>query len=82
MKQINLPAQFDGAKFATRYGLSSMNGDFFVRDGILFFPSTLPDVPVLEAPTPKVPLKDRIAGMTPNQVAQNLKDILLEMVNG
>ena len=44
MKTHNLPVEFDGAKFATRYGLSTTDGSFFVGgDGLLHVPDSLPD---------------------------------------
>lgn len=49
------PAQFDGAKFAERYGLDAMRGDFWARQEgaelALYTPDTVPDLPVFEAPT-------------------------------
>jgi hypothetical protein len=78
MKQIKLPEQFDGGKFMARYSLALK--DFFVRDGMLHFPDHLPDVPVFEAPTVVIPLRERLNAMTPQQVQNNLKSLLLELL--
>lgn len=43
MKTYPLPAQFDGAKFATRYSLTPF--DYFIEDGLLYVPENLPDDP-------------------------------------
>lgn len=55
MKQIKLTEPFDGAKFAQRYGLDAIEGEFFIRDGVLYYPDDLPDEPVLEPPDPPDP---------------------------
>lgn len=57
MKIIKLPAganAFDGAKFAKRYSLDSLKGDFYVEGGTLYYPDSLPDPAtiVLEACDP------------------------------
>lgn len=52
MKQYALIANFDGAKFATRYGLSALRGDFFVDStGLLNVPDNLPDDPPIQEVT-------------------------------
>lgn len=51
MKKYPLPAQFSGTKFAARYGISSLAGDFW-SDGVwIYVPDNLPDdPPIFEAP--------------------------------
>ena len=50
MKSYPMPANFDGAKFAARYGLNALSRDFYIEAGSLFVPDSLPDSPVFEAP--------------------------------
>lgn len=62
MKQYPMPKEFDGGKFASRYGLSTLRGDFW-SDGIwLYVPDNLPDdPPIFEPPDPLGPgLKDKL----------------------
>lgn len=56
MKTHILPAQFDGAKFAARYSLNSLVGDFFVDgDNLLHYPDLVPDEPIFDPPDPPQP---------------------------
>lgn len=63
MKKYPVIANFDGAKFAARYGLSSMRGEFFIdADGQLNVPDTLPDTPPVQevCDPPKPPIAARL----------------------
>jgi hypothetical protein len=52
MKTYRLPPQFDGAKFALRYGLDSLS-DFWSDGEFLHVPDNLPDdPPIFEPPDP------------------------------
>jgi hypothetical protein len=58
MKTYPMPAQFDGAKFALRYGLhpGPTDPDFWSAGGFLHVPEDLPDdPPIFEAPNPPQP---------------------------
>jgi hypothetical protein len=63
MKVYPKPKDFDGAKFALRYGLSSFRGDYFVdAEGNLHVPDNLPDdPPIFEAPDSRVPPRNVLA---------------------
>jgi len=51
MKTYPMPNVFDGAKFAVRYGLSAIHGDFWSDGVLLHVPDGLPDdPPIFEAP--------------------------------
>ncbi len=53
-KNYPVPAAFDGAKFARRYGLNVMT-DFWISGDRLFVPDGLPDdPPIFEPPDPFV----------------------------
>lgn len=60
MKSYPVIANFDGAKFAARYGLDSFRGDFFVSKGQLFVPDKLPDDPPIQEPCDPVVVKPTI----------------------
>ena len=58
MKTYPMPTNFDGAKFALRYGLSLVKipPDFWSSSGLLYVPDNLPDdPPIFEAPDPIIP---------------------------
>lgn len=51
MKSYPMPAQFDGAKFAARYGLDPFKKEFWSDSTNLYVPDNLPDdPPIFEAP--------------------------------
>lgn len=51
MKTYPMPAQFDGDKFADRYHLNTLQGDFFSDGTLLHVPDNLPDdPPIFEGP--------------------------------
>lgn len=54
MKSYPCIANFDGAKFATRYSLNSFRGDFNVIEGMLNVPDGLPDDPPIQETTEPV----------------------------
>lgn len=47
MKRVKLPEQFDGGKFAARYGLTPGSSEFYATEeggkNYLYYPDTLPD---------------------------------------
>jgi len=56
MKRYPMPVPFSGAKFASRYELSSLKGDFWSDGEFLYVPDNLPDdPPIFEAPDPPKP---------------------------
>lgn len=85
MKAIALPAQFDGAKFKTRYSLA--NEDFFVVGGILFYPDALPDLPIFDAPDAPAIVQQRIAkdmviaGVSASVFVRAVAAVLLDELN-
>ena len=82
MKAYLMPAEFDGGKFAARYGLDSMK-DFWIIGGLLYVPETLPDdPPIFEAPDPPKPsVMSRIESL-PGNINAELKQILLDLARG
>lgn len=80
MKSYPMPVQFDGAKFAARYSLNSLK-DFWSDGQFIYVPDNLPDdPPIFEAPNAPGPtLVSKVQALT---VAQNLKDVLLELAKG
>ena len=59
MKTYPMPTNFDGAKFALRYGLSLVKipPDFWSSSGLLYVPDNLPDdPPIFEASDPFIPI--------------------------
>ncbi len=83
MKKFPKPAQFDGAKFAARYGLDAIAGDFFVDgEGMLNVPDSVPDNPVFEAPDPRGPSITEKINALPGNVNSQVKEILLELAKG
>ena len=87
-KNYPLPTQFDGGKFAARYKLDPMRGDFSVSDGMLHVVDTVPDDPPIFDPPDLVPqraldladLKTKIdlVATTP-AIPQPLKDVLIAL---
>jgi hypothetical protein len=69
MKSILVaPPPFDGAKFMARYNITV--NDFYVSNGLLYYPDSLPDNPILDGPD------------APNIVQQNLaKDLVIAGVS-
>lgn len=62
MKRVKLPEQFDGGKFAARYGLTPGSMEFHAREeggkNYLYYPDTLPDpdkitLDICDPPPPK-----------------------------
>ncbi len=61
MRVYPLIPNFDGRKFANRYGLNTFHGDFWAADGNLFIVPDLPDdPPIFETPDPFVPAPNGI----------------------
>ena len=79
MKTHVLPARFDAAKFASRYGLDFKVGQFFVGgDGLLHYPDFIPDEPIFDPPdAPKPKISERLDGVKnlPELIAV-LKEVL------
>jgi hypothetical protein len=48
MKSYPLIVNFDAAKFAARYGLSLLEGRFYISEGMLVVPDGLPDDPPIQ----------------------------------
>lgn len=79
MRKVPVIANFDGVKFAARYGLSAMRGEFFIdADGMLNFPDSVIANPILETvdpPKPAVATRLDGAKTLPDLIAV-LKDVL------
>jgi hypothetical protein len=72
MRSYPMPEEFDGVKFATRYGLDPESGAFWSDGKQLFVPDTLPDdPPIFEPPDPPQP---RIALRL--EAVKNLSDLI------
>ena len=72
-----MPPQFDGGKFARRYGLDSLK-DFFARDGFLHLGEgvVLPDdPPIFEAPDPPRPDPRPALRLKPDATPVTIKDL-------
>jgi hypothetical protein len=67
-KSYPMPKDFSGRKFAARYGLDTLNGDFWADDQFLYIRDgiTLPDdPPIFETPDPPKPATSvRLDGVT------------------
>lgn len=50
MTEYPLPANFDGGKFAKRYGLDTLKQEFWSDGTFLYVPSNLPDNPPIFEP--------------------------------
>jgi hypothetical protein len=62
MKTYPMPANFDGAKFAARYGLNALARDFWCDGLNLHVPDNLPDdPPIFEAPDSRPVVLRKIA---------------------
>lgn len=91
MKTWPKPADFDGEKFAMRYGLSAIDGDFGVTfaDGVemvyvkdRFLRRITDNPPIFEAPDPPKPLlTDRINALA-SRADPELVQVLLELARG
>lgn len=73
------PVQFDGAKFARRYKLDSLKGEFWADENFIYVTVPLPDDPPIMALSdpPKENVKDRIERAN---ISIELKEILKELV--
>ena len=78
-KSYPLIARFDGAKFASRYGLSGIRGDFYASDGQLFIQEglVLSDDPPIQETIDSGPTKREILRSTPTKpvTVQDLIDL-------
>ena len=78
-KSYPLIANFDGAKFASRYGLNGIRGDFYASNGRLFLQDNiiLPDDPPVQEATDPGPTKREILRSLPTKslTAQDLIDL-------
>jgi len=84
MKTYPMPINFDGAKFATRYGLNALAGDFWSDGESLHVPDGLPDdPPIFEAPDPLLPtITSQIETLILPPNLALLKTILFRLAKG
>lgn len=83
MKRYPLIPNFDGSKFAARYGLNSLAGDFYVDgDRMLVVPDSLPDNPIQEECDPRPPSIISEIDSLPGNLPVALKNILKRLANG
>lgn len=80
------PGLWDARKFATRYGLNSLAGDFYVNgEGKLVVRPTLPDnPPIFEAPdSPLISLRNLAVALADDPIPQSklLRGALLALVD-
>ena len=85
-KQYPMPTVFSSIKFAARYGLSAINGDFFVDGkGMLNVPDNLrDDPPIFELPDPPQPsiTSDIDNLLLPPNFSASLKAVLKRLAKG
>jgi hypothetical protein len=89
MKRYALIADFSGAKFAARYGLNPIAGDFFVDgDGMLVVPDNLPDDPPIQetVDSPTVTLRNAAislvdGGVSSSEVLRGTFLVLVDELN-